>query len=291
MKINFDLKRAALFSLILFLAVLLSFYFSHAEKVWLIISCFLILSLSQVMLIRESILFFMLIGCAVSIGTFFQPQFNQSLWYDRLYDITLGSFLGILGNFFIFPFKIDQEFRRKIIPILESYSNFLLILPAAFSRKKDLIDSVRVVEQLLQAPFFPGWIYAEGFAFSFRQGHRNFLIMVERLGQILITIQTEINDVQQLPQIKSLKEPLKNYCDGAQKILTTICQLINLQKGTLGLSDLQPELAEIEKVAKIIVPQSLSLIDLQTSELALAAFIINLRDFRFALLKLVQALR
>lgn len=216
---------------------------------------------------------------------------------NRFYDATFGAFIGILTNLLVFPRRADVEFRTNVISILNSYSAYLMSITQLMFKKENAGKMVAInrdlVEKKLQSQsnFFPGWVYQYGLSQSFQRGHRHFLVMIERLGQTLFSMHHIARHPFDPDLLHSLQEPIANYMDETQKILSALATVLYLKQISEGVSDLSEELDELEDRFKKVVPPSLELLDLSEDYIYLAALISDLKDLRATLMKLVQALR
>lgn len=293
MNLSFEIKRAISEAIAVFLAVIVSHFYRSAEPVWMIVSAWVVMQASLAIRLRQGILIFFFLVFAVTVGTFYG---QKTLLFPRLYDVTLGSMLGMICHLFILPAQIDVEFRRRVAPILQVYEQYLKSISSLLFKKElnqRASDLESQVQSLLQSrtTLFPDWIYEKGLSITFQQGHRHFLLMIERLSQILFSMHYLARYSFDPDLINPIQEEINLYVESAQHVLQAIVKVLNLQKVNEQISDLKGELAQLEKMYKQEVPQPLTLSNLQSEEMMLAAFIVDLRDFRDTVIKLGRALK
>lgn len=225
------------------------------------------------------------------------PAENNHVLSSRLYDITLGAIIGILTNLLIFPSRVDVEFRENMVQVLNSYSDYLTSIVNLLFKNSDSVTSANEkkyhVEYILQAQtaFFPAWVYESGFSVSMRVGHRHFLIMIERVGQILFSMNNIARQKIDLSLLHVLQDPLMQCVKQAKELMTALTTVLSLKKISEGVSDFHEELTALETAFKKAVPLSLELIDISEDYIYLASFIQDLKDLQTALLRLAVSLR
>jgi len=110
------------------------------------------------------------------------PFLPSHLIYVRMYDVTLGALVGLSFSLFVFPEHADAEFRKDVVPVLKSFSEYFTAIVDFLYKKKnaeiDVKSIRRVVEQELRT--FPAWVYQTGFDIALREGHRHFLVRLEQ---------------------------------------------------------------------------------------------------------------
>lgn len=248
---------------------------------------------------RDSTRYFMLTAPFL-LGTTFLvvmllPAQSGDVMYARLYDVSMGAIIGILTNLVIFPTRADDEFRNNVIPVLKAYSSYLTaIIELLFQHNNENAETQQVlVEDTLQtqSAFFPVWVYERGFSYALRPGHRHFLVMTERVAQILYSMHHIARHKFEPEFLKQFHDTVYNYLRQANNIFQALTQVLNLNKLTEGVSDLNEELIALEKKFLEVVPVSLELLDLSNDYVYFAALIADLKDLRASLVSLGQALR
>jgi len=341
---NTNLKISFRVGLTVFFAVLVSYYFSMAEKFWMPLAALLVMqvptgsslhhglqrflvivasamvgSILAVLILEQTILHVILVlifalGCYFSVRNIsnvsvlsmeflgvliflialIEPGLHASLIYARASDITLGAAMGMSASLLLFPAHPDIEFRQRINVILTVYSAYLLAIQNLILRlpnaEKDVQEKRIAVEKILQTQI-PEWVYQPGFNFSLRQGHRYFLIMIEKAGQLLFTMHHAARHEFDSGMRQMLSEPLKKCIEHARKILLTIQKVLDLQPVEENLDDFSEDILALEEAFKTSVTPSLELLYISTDYSSFAALICDLKDFRYVLLKLLEALR
>lgn len=220
-----------------------------------------------------------------------QASYKMPLIYARAADMTLGAAIGLLANLLIFPAKPDVEFRKSVITILHVYSDYLaaiaqLMLGESYSAAE---EKRKAVEKILQTQF-PEWVYEYGFNIELRQGHRHFLVLVERLGQILFSMHQAARYDYDKKTRQLLSGSLTECVKKATKMMNAMITVLELKKLTEGIDDFEQDIIQLEQTFQTAVAPSIELLDLSDDYMSLAAFIYDLKDLRISLLKLLEAL-
>jgi hypothetical protein len=225
------------------------------------------------------------------------PAPHQDLLYARLSDISIGAVIGILVNLSIFPSRVDEEFRSSVIPMLNIYSEYLTCIFDLLFKGKDSLSNTQAqrinFEKIIQAQsaFFPMWVYESGLSVTLQPGHRHFLVMIERIGQILLSMHQIARQQIDDTLLQPMREPLITMRDQVKNIIQALVTVLNLKKLHGPVSDLGGELEKLEEAYKTAVPLPIELLDMSKNYIYLAAFIQDLKDLRFALVRLGNALK
>ncbi len=236
-----------------------------------------------------------LIGFILLI-TMLSSVMQISVLYARLYDVTLGACIGIAINLLIYPSRVDVEFRSKVIPILNAYETYLTAIIELFLHKGNSEKRAEEQKILLENKFqtrtnaFPSWVYESGLSVSIQSGHRHFLVMTERVAEILFSLHHIARHSFDKTRLENLEDPLLGFAQATQKLFQALITILNLQKLSQPVSDLEDELIQLEKAFQIVAPPSLELLDLSEDYILLAAFLTDLKDLRGSLVRLSQAL-
>jgi len=243
-----------------------------------------------------------MLGLAFIIGIVFGmlillPLKPLNFLSARLYDVALGAGIGLLVNLIILPARAEVEFRKTIIPVLNAYADYFAAILGLLLQKESTTvvaeqEKIKVEKQLqATAAFFPIWVYEPGLSIAFRQGHRHFLIMIERVGQILFSLHHIARHSFDPLLLQELEQPLIAYLYQAEKILIALTVVLNLGKLSTGVSDLSEEMIQLNGAFNNAVPLTLELIDMSEDYILCAALIADLNDMRMTLIRLGQALR
>lgn len=295
---SYFIKRAVSITLAVVIAVIVSYFFAKAENFWMPIATILVMQTTIAAALRQGLLRFFLFALVVAIGTaitiIIHPEIHFSILYGRLYDIAVGAVIGIIINLLVLPPHADVEFRNDLIPILNAYENYLVAILNLLLQKENALIAAEnkkqwVEKMLLQ--FSPTWIYARGFSFDMRQGYRYFLIMTERVEQILFSLHHISRYQFDKVFLQDMQGSLISYVENANKIMGALVTVLSLKKIAEGLNDLSDEIQNLEKEFQTATPVSLELLDMSKDYIYFAALIADLKDLRTTLLGLTQTLR
>lgn len=224
------------------------------------------------------------------------PDPHTHMVFSRAYDITLGAILGMAAHLTIFPARIDDEFRHNLVPVLRAYSAYYSAIIDQLLQKENaaaIAHHARIeVEDMLQteAAFFPEWVYQSGLSFPLRSGYRHFLIMIERVGQILFSLHQGTVRASRFEAVAEIEPALQRYSEAVKNVFAGIICVLELKKLPHQVSDLSQELSELSFEFSKILPSPLELLDLRSDETYLAACLADLQDLRICLLQLGEAL-
>lgn len=284
------LKKGLKYTIVLTLALVISYYYSHAEKIWLVLSSFLVMQTRVNLTLRGGILIYIGLVLTVLLGS--SVLHEITMMQARLYDVTIGAFVGILGNLILFPTRIDEHFRYHLGVLLKWDLIYFENMINVFLKKQSpdkLSAYSSSIQKILISDDFPIWLYETGFNDRLQLGYSHFLMMTERLTQILLSMDYLVQ--HHFPTNNNLETSLQEWMESVKEIMNAMITLFHLQKVVEPLSDLQMELSAVEKEVKTLIPNELSLKDLKKQTLWLASFVLCLRDIRLVMIKLGQSLR
>src|SRR5579872_1940359 len=108
------------------------------------------------------------------------------LFYEMTHDLLIGATIGIMINLFFLPRKPDKEFREKIIPVIKIFNDyFSMIIDQLLQQDSSKFNNAALENALLE---LPDWVYERGFNTALQIGYRFFLIKVEQLSNVLMSM-------------------------------------------------------------------------------------------------------
>ena len=223
-----------------------------------------------------------------------EPVMQDHLLYARVCDVTLGSAIGLGANLILFPARADFEFRQDVILLLQAFSEYLSAIKNVMLREpgadKKAYDKRVIVENLLLTKF-PTWVHEQGFNIALRQGHRHFLIMIERIAQLLFSMHHAARHEFAESAREVFALPLDKAVAATQKMIGSIVVLLQLNKLSEKIIDIDENIQELESTFKDSADPSLELLEISMDYSSFTAFIYDFKDLRFTLLTLLEALR
>jgi len=224
------------------------------------------------------------------------PVHHYSVMQNQLIDLALGAGIAILGKHLIFPVKLGDEFRHDVTPVLRAVADYSTALinvfltphqdPNALTQKRENIEKIL----LSSSNNFPEWVYEVGFNPGLRSGFRFFLIHVERLTELYLSLDYltayHLDTVSLYDLIPLLVTTLKEN----QALLQEIIEYLEKKKITTTSAHLVEDILALETALKQITPTSLDLFDLSPDYLVLTAFAHTQKAIREILLQLGKAL-
>ncbi|EKD74343.1 MAG: hypothetical protein ACD_45C00001G0003 [uncultured bacterium] len=213
---------------------------------------------------------------------------SMDFFYNLVHDIVIGTVIGITANLIILPRHPDVAFRKEIIPIIQSYNNYLLVTINQLTLQTSTSTSNEKIEYHLLK--LPDWVYASGFNSILQTGYQFFLTQLTNISDVLFSLHHFSRHQYDKNLILRIQLPLTQYANSVSQFFSSIIAILELKKMTPEVSDLYNEIHEIEKQFYTIAPSNLELLEMQQDYLYLAAFIHCLKDLRYLLLKLADAL-
>lgn len=229
-----------------------------------------------------------------SIMLLFAMLLPSQSQYDirmQIVDIVIGSVIGLLCAQFIFPVNLEKEFRSGLIPILSVIKNYAQELTNNFQKNnKDKLYVARLKLEKMLLKMYPEWIYEPGFNPGLRSGFRFFLINIERIVELLFSM----NYLGSKNIQEDLEKNIMQSMIVAMQKNIELFDVINgfLDKNTLinTRSDYTSDMTELEKNLQQIVPDNVDLLDLSPDYLTLTTYVRDIKDMRGILLQLVMSL-
>ncbi len=276
------MKRYFIQLIAILISLAVSFFFSHAEMFLLPLSTLIVMQTPNGLVVRRGLEYFLIMVLLLIFYTWLSG--SMAMMNYRLYDIGLGTLIGIATNLFVFPVKTDVEFRKSLIVVLRSYSlQFSQMLESFFSDKKS--------NNLFEIQFLPNWIFANGLSLMNDKGHRHFVVMVERIAEILCSthyILQQLDPNEDTP--KKMQDSIMLYQKKIITIFEGLIQVLSLKKLSEGVDDASDAIIAVHEIFRSITPDGPP-VPLSKEYVLLAAFIENLTDLRYVLIRLGQALR
>lgn len=289
MKILFHWKRLTGLVAVLLVSLIVNYFFSFSHEYLIPLAALCMMFTSIGSYVTQGLQRYLLIVLGVAAYSYFFS--SHELLYFRIYDVTIGCAIGIIVNVLVFPRKADAEFRKAILPILIAYENYFTAVIDLFLGKEVSYIESQQIELELQLQQFPFWIYQERFDFRLQTGYRYFLGKMQHVAEILFAMHYTVRQRPDIKIVKKIRAPLLECVTRLQYLFKAMITVFELKKITEGVEDCQAELYELETKLQALMPNYLELIDLPNDFSRIYEFIYGLKDLRFALMKLAQALR
>jgi hypothetical protein len=241
--------------------------------------------------------FYLIMTMALTALLLLIPHASNDLVYARLHDVVLGGVIGLLSGLFIFQGRVDVDFQQGVIAVLSAYNDYLSAIVDLFYG----LDSASIaaekkkqkVEQVLQAQvsFFPEWVYERGFMAPFQQGHRHFLLQIERFGQVLFAMHHVARHTLDETMLASFQDALDRCVFDVKNGLTLLILRLELKRVEPLDDAFVTDFERLEAELRQAMPASLEMLDSLPDYASLAAFIFDLKDLQGSVFKLLEALR
>lgn len=228
------------------------------------------------------------------IVSLLMPASSNVLLMDRIVNVMLGSLIGYLIGQFILPVNMIVKLRKGLTPCLSGMFEYC---QAVTSRIKHYYDpdkridiATNIVELMLSSGGggYPEWVYEEGFNPGLRTGFRYFLIRIERLMELLMSLNC-IADRIHYHHIPDAVMDLMVRCMQTNGILLNmvgqyVAEGIFIEDNE---TDFLADVSLLEEEITSILPGSIELIDVTEQYIEVAALLYTIKDLRKTLLQVV----
>ncbi len=228
--------------------------------------------------------FILILVALVSLVVFSMPFF-----YFMMHDVVIGAVIGIFINLLVLPRRADIEFRLAVLPLMQSYSDYFTNVVDMLLQKEAVLPGNSQLEIKLQE--LPAWVYTTGFDSGLQMGYRFFLVKLTQISDVLFAMHHLARHEYDKELMAKIRLPLLQCTECVSKFFAAMIQVLELKELSEDVSDLEKEVAELEKQFKLIVPLSLEMLDMKRDYVYLAAFVYYFKDLRKLLVKLGEALR
>ncbi len=178
-------------------------------------------------------------------------KINAGIVYARFYDTVIGTALGILGSFFLFPNKTKGEFNtskqyleKQLADYFSAIMDMFLSIPNAEIRAK--AKKMQVESALLSdRQFYLERRYEVHFRFSQYEIEKQFLEVTERMSQRLFSLHQQARYHLKLEIFEEMYEILIKLRDKGFEFLSE--EALSAEVLTDVLQEMQKHLAEIRQ--------------------------------------------
>lgn len=205
-------------------------------------------------------------------------------------NILIGGLLGIVFNKLYFKFDAASIFKSEIIPLIECLAKCTEMLANDFVENKmfpiNPASSIMNVLIANQCTHSPEWIYSPGFNPGLRSGMRFFIIHLERISEILYSLDGLVKSSAAEQQWRPLALLLSNALQRNKDLLRTLIVYFQNQTPVHMSENYTSDMVELENHLHQVLPKELALMDIDPSHLVLAAVVREVKDMRSILLQL-----
>ena len=291
---GYALRRAVAGALAIFVAVIANHYVSFSHEGWLVLAAFAACQTTRGTPLRQSLFYvFMIILLAV-----FLPASSAGLVQARVQDAVIGGVLGILFGQLVLPVSIHQEFCQGVLPVLRALSRDLNALCESYIQQsgygEPLFQQQSQVEMALQMKggMYPEWVYEVGFNRGLRAGFRFFLVNIERLAEVVFSLNYFISRSMDVELVRAAQDDVKRVMEKNDELLQVLIHYFSNQRWHEidSHSDFTSDMLALEKTLNRVVPNTMDLLDISPDYMIFTAMVRDLKDIRGLLLQLVMAL-
>lgn len=226
----------------------------------------------------------------------FMPLQSARLMQARMLDAIMGGLLAILFCQFVFPVRIYSEFSRGLVPVLSALADYSHTFSECFLRRgydHKLLDKKKYQLEIAlqtQQGIYPEWVHEIGFNPGLRAGYRFYLVNVERVAEIFLSMGHLANAKINADLLNDLAEPISTVMQKNEELLDLLQIFFKNHKLLHTDSDYIGDMKTLENSLQRVTPGSLELLDISPEYITLTAIVRDLKDLRGILLQLVMAL-
>lgn len=217
--------------------------------------------------------------------------------------ITIGTLIGLLGNQCLFYMSIETRFRAGVIPILRALNQYADALAEEFlaarpspitpeERYLALLPAREAVENALQSQQsgYPEWVYDVGFKPGLREGMRYFLLNIERIAELLCSLDYLMAQPVDAETRHRLASSIREVTDQNSALLRAMIAWFERSPAAPSAANYTSDIESLQTALNEIVPNQLALLDLSPEYVILTALVRDYSDLRALLLQQTAAL-
>jgi uncharacterized membrane protein YccC len=289
------LRRALGAALAVVVAVICERYYASEHQFLIPIVTVIIIQLKLYANVKQVLQLFLLVAIIIFAAVMFAQLLpSHPDFHSYMHDVIIGGLIGVVARILFFVDALAEDFRQRIVPVLQAYDGYLSAIGNLFLRQPDALalceQQKYVVENALLAEL-PDWVYQRGFNPVLQQGHRHFLIRVEKVGATLFAMNYAARQSIDVDLLQDFREPILQAIAGAKEILAVMIKRLLAEKYDKPVTDLAEEITALEKTFRSIIDIPFELLDSSKNAMVLSAFIYDLKDLRLNLVKIAEALR
>jgi hypothetical protein len=275
------------------LSTLFVYYMNLQNIRYVVISILFVLGAQVAFLVRQrdeisyNVLIYFIIVCVI---TTLAP--DQVSLYDRLLDIFIGAVIGLVCVQLILPVRLEQEFRDGVASVLQSFSAYSKQLSSQLSSSDHTAAVIKTGDLSLfwkQQNHYPEWVYEIGFNPGLRSGFRFFLVNLDRIAEILLSLGYLIRQGEP-DLLREISVSMSDTMNNNEELLNILLTYFTKGKLEETSSDYTGDITALEQALQRSVPDSIELLDIQPGYINVTAIVRDVKDLRAILLQLIIAL-
>lgn len=292
-------RQTLFFFLVMTIAILIASLILDYRPLLSLLSLFLLWLISDILIryrysqfkIKLSAIFLFYVAYAITV--YVQGVSMQTLRYQML-DVLIGSIIGLITMFIILPPKIIKDFNDGINILIHKLEVNTLLLTRYFENKTSLNEVILATDQVDATlsdcnSAYPDWVYDTGFNRELRGGFRFYLVTLDRVIEILHSINVMLPEFDAL-----LFEDMLPYFEKSMlinhKILSSLHHYFAHGKKDNLTLDWKEDIVALEKTIQDFFPASEELIEISPQFYIVTALLREIKDLRRLLLDLLLAL-
>lgn len=237
-----------------------------------------------------AIILFMIVFTSVVL----QQGMPNNILPNQLIDLILGSFIGIACGVMVLPIRVIDDFYDGLLQVLKLLRIYMQQLSDCYKEGRSLNkeQSLQMMHKMMLAKSnaYPEWVYDVGFNRLLRSGFRYYLIVIDRIIEILNSIELLSYECKEYELVTDYGLLLAEVMDQNQYLVAVVSEFIELKKVSDLSQDFVSDINSLELTLQSLIPAGLDLIELTPQFIKTTALVRDMRDLRDLLLKLVVAL-
>jgi hypothetical protein len=192
----------------------------------------------------------------------------------------------------ILPVRQEQEFRNGVASVLQSFSAYSQQLSSQLSGVEHAAAAAKTSELSLfwkQQNNYPEWVYEIGFNPGLRSGFRFFLINLDRIAEILLSLGYLIRQAEP-DLLREISVSMSDTMNNNEELLNIMLTYFTNGKLEETSSDYTSDITALEQALHRNVPDSIELLDIQPGYINVTSIVRDVKDLRAILLQLIIAL-
>jgi len=221
-------------------------------------------------------------------------EYSIDLIKDRCIAVAMGGLIGFVATVTFLKFDAAKTFKKDMVPIIDCMINYVeefanqLAESTAFPIKTATMK-LQMMDKECRG--YPEWIYTPGFNPGLRSGMRFFLIHMERISEILFSLEFLLKQPVAMERWQEIGPYFIHALQGNKNLLLTLSRGLQNKNENDIKENFTQDIADLEAGLQRAVPSSLELVDLDPSNLILIAMGREIKDMRNILLQLVLILQ
>lgn len=231
------------------------------------------------------------------ILAFLLPAESVAHVQDRVMNVSLGSLIGYLSGQFILPVNLASQFRQGLQPTLGGLKEYMRAIAARVEKYHQPDTRVEVAASRIELMLsggqsaYPEWVYDAGFNPGLRAGFRFFLIRVERMMELLMSLNCIAERIHYHHIPSAVLVQFDRCMQTNEFLFNHIFEYVRkgVRDEIAGITDVdyEEDINLLEHQVAAVLPVNLELMEISEQYMEIAALNYAIRDLRKTLLQML----